>query len=79
MMAPAVPGRNPRKGIAGNRKRTLFFKGGKPLMNTLQYFAICLYYYGREAVKHPLYFITILYLFFIVHKLATWTAWVIGL
>lgn len=44
-------------------------------MKTMQFVAICLYFYGREAVKNPLYFITILYCFFIVHKLATWLTW----
>jgi len=48
-------------------------------MKSLQFTLICLYYYGREAVKNPLYFITILYLVFITHKLASWAVWMISL
>lgn len=48
-------------------------------MKTMQYLSICLYYYGREAVKNPLYFITFLSLVFIIHKLASWAVWVMSL
>ncbi len=48
-------------------------------MKTTQFVGICLYYYGREAVKNPAYSITILSLFFIIHKLAGWTAWAVSL
>ena len=48
-------------------------------MNRMQFASICLYYYGREAVKNPAYSITILSLFFIIHKLAGWTVWALSL
>ncbi len=48
-------------------------------MKTMQFIAVCLYWYVREAVKNPFYFITILYLLFIVHKLATWLTWAMSI
>ena len=48
-------------------------------MKKALFVAICLYYYGMEAVKNPAYSITILSLFFITHKLASMTAWAMSL
>lgn len=48
-------------------------------MKTMQYTAICLYYYGREAVKNPAYTLTFLSLLFITHKLASMAAWALSL
>lgn len=48
-------------------------------MKTLQYTAICLYYYGTEAVKNPAYSIAFLSLFFITGKLASWVFWALSL
>ena len=48
-------------------------------MKHISFMAVCLYYYGRETVKNPLYFITFLSLVFIIHKLASWGAWMANL
>lgn len=48
-------------------------------MNTLQFSAICLYWYIRTAAKHPAYIIMFLYMVFITHKLASFTAWAFSL
>ena len=48
-------------------------------MKRLSFVAACLYYYGREAVNNPLYFITFLSLVFIIHKLTSWAVWVANL
>lgn len=52
---------------------------GNNTMKTMQFAAICLYYYCMAAVKNPLCFITFLSLVFITHKLAGWAVWVMSL
>ena len=48
-------------------------------MKTAEFISICLYYYGREALRNPGYTILLLALFFVTHKVSTWTAWVMSL
>ena len=48
-------------------------------MRTLQFAAICIYYYTREILRNPGYIIAFLSLFFVTHKLGTWAAWFLSL
>ena len=48
-------------------------------MKTAEFISICLYYYGREAVRNPGYTLILLALFFFTHKISTWAAWVMSL
>lgn len=46
-------------------------------MKALQFTAICFYYYTREILRNPGYTLLLLALFFVTHKLATWTNWIL--
>ena len=48
-------------------------------MKTLQFTAICFYYYSKEAAKNPAYTISILALLFFTHKLTSWAFWITNL
>lgn len=48
-------------------------------MRTLQFTAICIYYYAREILRNPGNGLILLALFFFTYKLGTWAAWVLSL
>ena len=48
-------------------------------MKTLQFTAICIYYYGREILRNPGNSLILLALFFFTYKVGTWAAWVLSL
>lgn len=48
-------------------------------MKTLEFTAICIYYYCNEVLRNPGYALILLAMFFVTHKVGTWAAWVMSL
>lgn len=48
-------------------------------MKALELTAIYVYFYARAILRNPGYTLLLLALFFVTHKLATWTNWILTL